>query len=60
MDITNGIVLYIEDVEDIGVRIINRVVGNPDQSRLLAEEIIVELFGTPDIEIPMASSQAMH
>jgi len=60
MEITNGIVLYLEDVGENGVRIIGRVVGDPDQSRILADEIVVELFGTPDIEIPMASSQAFH
>lgn len=60
MEITNGIVLYLEDVGDNGIRIVGRVVGQPEQSKLLAEEIVVELFGTPDIEIPMASSQAFH
>lgn len=60
MEITNGIVLYLEDVGENGIRIVGRVVGQPDQSKLLAEEIVVELFGTPDIEIPMASSQALH
>lgn len=60
MEITNGIVLYLEDVGECGVRIVGRVVGDPDQSRILADEIVVELFGTPDIEIPMASSQAFH
>ena len=60
MEITNGIVLYLEDTEDNGIRVIGRSVGDPRQSRLLAEEIIVELFGTPDIEVPMAPNQSMH
>ena len=60
MEITNGIVLYLEDTEEHGVRIIGRSIGEPQQSMILAQEIITELFGTPDIEVPMASSQAMH
>ena len=60
MEITNGIVLYLEDTEENGIRVIGRSVGEPQQSMLLAQEIMVELFGTPDIEVPMASSQAMH
>ena len=60
MELTNGIVLYLEDTENNGVRVIGRAVGDPQQSRLLAEEIVIELFGTPDIEVPMASSQSMH
>lgn len=60
MDFTNGIVLYLEDVGEDGVRITGRAVGNPDQSKELANDIVIELFGTPDIEIPMASNQSMH
>ena len=60
MEMTNGIVLYLEDTGDNGIRITGRSVGNPEQSMLLAQEIVVELFGTPDIEVPMAPSQAMH
>jgi hypothetical protein len=60
MEITNGIVLYLEDTEENGIRVIGRSVGEPQQSMLLAQEIMVELFGTPDIEVPMASSQSMH
>ena len=60
MELTNGIVLYLEDTENNGVRVIGRAVGDPQQSRLLADEIVIELFGTPDIEVPMASSQSMH
>lgn len=60
MEITNGIVLYLEDTENNGIRVIGRAVGDPQQSRLLAEEIVIELFGTPDVEVPMSSSQAMH
>ena len=60
MEITNGIVLYLEDTENNGIRVVGRVVGDPQQSRLLAEEIVVELFGTPDIDLPLASSQSMH
>ena len=60
MEITNGIVLYLEDTENNGIRVIGRSVGEPQQSMLLAQEIMVELFGTPDIEVPMASSQSMH
>lgn len=60
MEITNGIVLYLEDTGEHGIRITGRAVGNPEQSKLLAQEIMVELFGTPDVEVPMASSQSMH
>lgn len=60
MEITNGIVLYLEDTDNNGVRVVGRAVGDPQQSRLLAEEIVIELFGTPDIEVPMSSSQSMH
>lgn len=60
MEMTNGMVLYLEDTGENGIRITGRVVGNPEQSRLLAQEIVVELFGTPDVEVPMSPSQAMH
>ena len=60
MEITNGIVLYLEDTGEHGIRITGRAVGNPEQSKMLVQEIMVELFGTPDVEVPMASSQAMH
>jgi len=60
MEMTNGMVLYLEDTGENGIRITGRVVGNPEQSRLLAQEIVVELFGTPDVEVPMSPSLAMH
>ena len=60
MEMTNGMVLYLEDTGENGIRITGRVVGNPEQSRLLAQEIVVELFGTPDVEVPMSPSLSMH
>ena len=60
MEMTNGIVLYLEDTGEHGIRITGRSIGKPEQSMLLAQEIVVELFGTPDVEVPMASSQSMH
>lgn len=60
MEMTNGIVLYLEDTGENGIRVTGRAVGHPAQSMLLAQEIVVELFGTPDIEVPMAPSQSMH
>lgn len=48
----NGVVLYLEDNEDGTVRILGRVIGEPDQSRELADEILFDLVGA-------ASSEAM-
>ena len=40
----NGIIIYLEDTECGNVRVMGKVVGNPDQSRDLAEEIMEQLM----------------
>ena len=40
----NGVIIYIEDTEFGNVRILGKVVGNPDQSRDLADDILVRLM----------------
>lgn len=42
----NGVVLYLEDTE-YGVRIVGQIIGKPDQSKELADEILFELMGDP-------------
>lgn len=54
----NGIVLYLEDNEDGTVRILGRVIGQPEQSRDLADEILFELMGTGSSEAMLSS--ALH
>lgn len=40
----NGVVIYLEDTEH-GIRIIGQIVGKPEQSKELADEIMLELIG---------------
>jgi len=54
----NGVVLYLEDNEDGTVRILARVIGDPDQSRELADEILFDLVGAASSEAML--SAALH
>ncbi len=40
----NGVIIYLEDTENGNVRVLGEVVGNPDQSRELADEVLVKLM----------------
>ena len=39
----NGIIIYLEDTEGGNIRVLGKVVGNPNQSRELADEIMLNL-----------------
>lgn len=54
----NGVVLYLEDSEDGTTQIIGRIVGDPKQSKELADEILMDLIGTNSNE--SMPSQALH
>ncbi len=43
----NGVILYFEDT-DHGIRIIGQIIGKPEQSKELADDIMYELMGDSD------------
>lgn len=47
----NGVVIYLEDTEH-GIRIIGQIVGKPEQSKELADEIMLELIGECNPYLP--------
>jgi hypothetical protein len=40
----NGVIIYLEDTEGGNIRVLGEVVGNPDQSKDLADELLVKLM----------------
>lgn len=40
----NGVIIYLEDTENGNIRVLGKVVGNPDQSKDLADELLVKLM----------------
>ena len=49
----NGVVIYLEDTEH-GIKIIGKIVRKPEQSKELADEIMLELIGDCDPYVPSA------
>lgn len=54
----NGVVIYLEDNDDDGIMIVGRIIGNPVQSRELADDIMMDLVGSASIGDYI--SEALH
>ena len=50
MDTVNAIAIYLEDAGDGIIRISAQIIGRPDQSKELADEILEELIGCEGIQ----------
>ena len=42
----NGVIIYLEDTEHGNVRVLAEVVGRPDQSKELADDIMISVMAT--------------
>lgn len=40
----NGVIIYIEDSECGNIRVLGKIVGKPEQSRELADEILIQIM----------------
>jgi len=53
----NGVIIYLEDTEGGNIRAFGKIVGNPDQSKEVADSILVHLMAEANrTTIHMATS----
>ena len=53
----NGVIIYLEDTEGGNIRAFGKIVGNPDQSKEVADNILVHLMAEANrTTIHMATS----
>ena len=56
----NGVIIYIEDTEDGNIRIFGRVVGQPDQSKELADDILIQAMAEAHEALAYLTPQALQ
>lgn len=56
----NGVIIYLEDTEGGNIRVLGKVVGNPDQSKELADDILINLMADAHGECLHVAPQSLQ